>query len=184
MERKDSRFRIVKEIFPSEIISIIGSILAGLVLSLIVLNFKSFPVLILLIPALLSLRGNICSPFIARTAKDLILGQFNSKNIAQNILSTYVLALITAFFIGMFCLLLNFLFFKLEYFTYSFFFLIPIISMIFTLSIIIPISIFLNVIVFKFGLDPNSVIQPIMTAIGEFCNVVFFYLALIILGVP
>ncbi|MBY9006774.1 MAG: magnesium transporter [Candidatus Lokiarchaeota archaeon] len=184
MEREDSRFTIVKEIFPSETLSIMGSVLAGLILSLIILEFKSFPILILLIPALLSLRGNISSPFIARTAKDLIIGQFNKRNIAENILSTYLLAIITAFLIGIFTLIINIFIFKFNYFSNELFILIPLISMLFTLSLVITISILLNSVVFKFGLDPNNIIPPIMTGIGEFFNVVFFYLTLILLGVP
>ncbi len=184
MEREDSRFTLIKEILPSETLSIIGSLAAGIILSLLLLQFQCFPILILLIPALLSLRGNISSPFIARTAKDLIIGDFNKRNIAENILSTYLLAIVTACLIGLFTFIVNLFFFKLEYFSFEFFILIPLISMLFTLSLVIVISIMLNSLIFKFGLNPNNVLPPIMTAIGDFFNVVFFYLTLIILGVP
>ena len=184
MEKQDTKFKIVKESYPSEIVSIIGSILAGLILSLVILRFESFPILILIIPALLSLRGNINSPFIARTARDLIIGEFNLKNWIENILATYLLALITATLIGLFSILLNIFLFKIDVLSYSQLILIPLLSMLITLSISIPISTMLNFFVFKFGLNPNNVIHPIMTAIGDFMSVLCFYFTLIILGVP
>ena len=73
MEKQESKGKIVRETFPSEIISIIGDIMAGIVLLLLILSFKSFLVLIIIVPALLSLRGNLSSPFIARTSRDFIL---------------------------------------------------------------------------------------------------------------
>ncbi|MFX0105306.1 MAG: hypothetical protein ACFE75_07440, partial [Candidatus Hodarchaeota archaeon] len=72
MQTQDSKGKIVKETFPSEVISIIGDILAGIVLSILILPFNSFLILILMIPALLSLRGNLSGPFIARTSRDFV----------------------------------------------------------------------------------------------------------------
>ena len=40
METQDSKRKIVKETFPSEIISIIGDLLAGIILSLLILWLK------------------------------------------------------------------------------------------------------------------------------------------------
>ena len=62
--------------------------------------------------------------------------------------------------------------------------LIPIFSIIMTLTISIPSSTGLNYLAFKFGLDPNNVVGPIMTCIDDFFTVFSFYLTLIILGVP
>lgn len=184
MESKDTKFRIIKETFPSEVISIIGSILAGIILSILILPFKSFPLLILIIPALLSLRGNISGPFIARTSRDLILGDFGLKSWGENVLATYVLAIVTSFLIGVLSILMNFFIFRINIINPDKILIIPIISMSFSLSISIPISTLLNYIAFKFGLNPNNVVGPTMTAIDDFFSVLSFYLTLIILGVP
>ncbi|KKN38885.1 hypothetical protein LCGC14_0749060 [marine sediment metagenome] len=42
MESHDSKGKTIKETFPSEVISIIGDIFAGLVLSIFILPFNSF----------------------------------------------------------------------------------------------------------------------------------------------
>ncbi|TXT63074.1 MAG: conserved membrane protein of unknown function [Promethearchaeota archaeon] len=184
MESISTRFRIIKETFPSELISIIGSILAGIILSILILPFKSFPVLILIIPALLSLRGNISGPFIARTSRDLILGEFGIKSWGENVLATYVLAIVTSILIGIITVLMNLFIFRLYILDIGIIIIIPTISMLFSLSISIPISTILNYAAFKLGFDPNNVVGPTMTAIDDFFSVVSFYLTLILMGVP
>jgi len=184
METQDSKGRIIKETFPSEIISIIGDIFAGLVLSILIFPFKSFLVLILMVPALLSLRGNLSGPYIARTSRDLIIGTFSRKSWFENVLATYVLSIITATFIGFFTLLLNLTIFRLFILPIIFFFTIPLISIVLTLSISIPCSTGLNYLAFKRGLNPNNIVNPVMTAIDDFSTVFCFLLTIILLGVP
>jgi len=183
MESQDSKSKIVKETFPSEVISIVGSLLAGIILSLLILQFESFAVLILIIPALLSLRGNISGPFIARTSKDLIIGAFNKRSWLENVLATYVLSIVTAILIGIFTIFLNLFLIKLQLIPFGVLILIPLISIVITLSVSIPISTLLNYLTFHYGMDPNNVVNPIMTAVDDFFTVVSFYLTIIILGV-
>lgn len=184
MEIQDTKIKIVKQTFPSETVSIIGDILAGIVLSLLIIPFESFITLILIIPALLSLRGNLSGPFIARTSRDLIIGTFSKRSWIENTFATYVLAVITAVIIGFFSILLNFIIFHLALLTILQYFAIPLISIILTLSISIPCSTTLNYIAFKKGLNPNNIVNPIMTAVDDFFTVFCFFLTLILLGVP
>lgn len=184
METQDSKGNIIKEVFPSEIISIIGDIFAGLVLSILILPFNSFVVLILMVPALLSLRGNLSGPFIARTSRDFIIGTFSRKSWFENVLATYTLSIITAIFIGLFTVLLNLTIFRLFLLPTMFYFAIPLITIVLTLSISIPCSTGLNYLAFKKGLNPNNIVNPIMTAIDDFSTVFCFFLTIIMLGVP
>jgi mgtE-like transporter len=183
MENQDSKGKIVKETFPSELISIIGDILAGILLSLLILPFNSFPVLILMVPALLSLRGNLSGPFIARTSRDLIIGDFSKRSWIENVLATYSLSIIVAFLIGIFSIILNFMFFRLLILPIIHFILIPMISIVLTLLISIPCSTGLNYLAFKKGLNPNNVVNPIMTAVDDFSTVLCFLLTIVFLGV-
>jgi len=184
MVSQDTKGKIVKETFPSEIISIVGDILAGIILTLLIVPFESFLILILIIPALLSLRGNISGPYIARTSKDLILGEFNKKSLIENILATYVLSIVTAFIIGILSIILNSFLIKIHIISNLMLIEIPIISILITLSVSIPISTDLNYLAFKYGLNPNNIVNPIMTAIDDVFTVISFYLSLIMLGVP
>lgn len=184
METRDSKGKIIKETFPSEVISIVGDILAGIILTLLILPFDSFPILILMIPALLSLRGNLSGPFIARTSRDMIIGDFSKRMWIENVLATYTLAIITALFIGLFSIILNIGFFRLFILPIGYYFSIPIISIVLTLLISIPCSTGLNYLAFKQGLNPNNIVNPVMTAIDDFSTIFCFFLTLIMLGVP
>lgn len=184
MSVQDTKGEIVKETFPSEVISILGDIFAGIILTIIILPFNSFPILILMIPALLSLRGNLSGPFIARTSRDLVIGNFSKRSWIENVLATYSLSIITAFLIGVFSIILNLLIFRLFMLTIGFFILIPMLSISLTLLISIPCSTGLNYFAFKKGLNPNNVVNPVMTAIDDFSTVLCFLLTLLILGVP
>lgn len=184
MEIQDSKGKIIKETVPSEIISIIGDLSAGIVLTFLILPFQSFLILILMIPALLSLRGNISGPFIARTSRDLIIGDFDKKSWIENVAATYSLSIITAFSIGILTIILNTFLFRLELLPQIYLIVIPILSVIFTLAVSIPCSTVLNILAFKRGLDPNNVVNPIMTAIDDFFTVICFYLTILLLGVP
>jgi mgtE-like transporter len=183
MEAQNDKFKIVKQTFPSELISIIGDIFAGIILTILIIPFESFVILILIIPALLSLRGNLSGPFIARTSRDLIIGEFNKRTWRENVLATIALALLTALVIGLFSLLVNLFLIKTNYFPLWMFFGIPILSIAFTLLISIPCSTLLNYFAFKYGLDPNNVVNPTMTAIDDFFTVICFYLTILMLGV-
>ena len=184
MASQDSKSKIVKETVPSEIISIVGSLLAGLILSILILSFESFAVLILIVPALLSLRGNISGPFIARTSKDLIIGAFNKRSWLENVLATYTLSVVTAVLIGIFSMFLNFFLINLQLIPIGIIILIPLISILITLSVSIPVSTVLNYLAFHYGMDPNNIVNPIMTAVDDFFTVISFYLTIIMLGVP
>jgi len=184
MEDRDSKGKIIKEAFPSEIVSIIGDILAGVVLTVLILPFQSFILLILIIPALLSLRGNLSGPYIARTSRDFIIGEFNKNSSIQNILATFSLAIITGFVIGLLSFFLNTFLIKLDLIPWQSIIFIPVISICLTLSFSIPCSTMLNYIAFKNGLDPNNVVSPIMTAIDDFLTVICFFLTLVLMGVP
>ncbi len=184
MQKQHTKGKIVKEAFPSEVVSIIGGISAGLILILLILPFQSFLILIIIIPSLLSLRGNLSGPFIARTSRDFIVGEFTKRTWLENTLATFTLSIITGFLIGIFSILLNIFVIKVFVLSIEMLILIPIISIILTLSISIPSSTVLNYLAFKYGLDPNNIVNPIMTAIDDFFTVICFYITLIILGVP
>ncbi|MHA1804776.1 MAG: magnesium transporter [Promethearchaeota archaeon] len=183
MVKDDSKLNIVLETLPSETFSIIGHLIAGIILTLLILPFKSFIILIVIIPALLSVRGNVSGPFYARTSRDLMLGDFNKQTWTENILATYVLSLICSFLIGIFSLFLNVILIKCG--TISNFQLIftPMLSVSISLSISVICSTLLNYITFHRGLNPNNVVPPIMTTLDDFLTIISFYGSLLILKV-
>ena len=101
---------MVKQSLPLLIISGIGLILAGNTFSSMKILFEpnssSFiPGLIVVIPAIIALRGNISTAFGSRLGSAYHLGLIDSKNmwnddLKQNIIGTVSLSVIMSFVIG------------------------------------------------------------------------------------
>ncbi|MFX1238807.1 MAG: magnesium transporter [Promethearchaeota archaeon] len=182
--QNSSTKKLVRETFSSEIISIIGDIFAGSLLYILILPFQSFIALILFVPALLSLRGNISGPFIARTSRDLIIGEFNKKSWFENVLATLCLSLVTALLIGCISIYLNYIILNIDILSIYQLIMLPIISILLSLTLSIPCSTLLNIIAFRYGIDPNNLVNPIMTAVDDFLTIICFFITLMIMGVP
>ncbi|MBN1800520.1 MAG: magnesium transporter [Candidatus Lokiarchaeota archaeon] len=181
--QNSSKKKLIREAFSSEVISIIGDIFAGSLLYILILPFQSFIALIIFIPALLSLRGNISGPFIARTSKDLIVGEFDKRSWIENVLATVCLSMVTAFLIGVISIYLNYILLNIEILSIYQLIMIPIVTILLSLTFSIPCSTSLNIIAFKYGLDPNNLVNPIMTAVDDFLTIISFFIAIILLGV-
>lgn len=188
MLSQDSKTRIVKESIIGEIISITGDLFAGMIMVFFIMPFKSFSYLIIMIPALLTLRGNVSGTFIARTIRDLFTGELSKKlkpikRWLENIGATLFISLLVGVFIGIVSQIVSLLLGN-EIINLFIFLSIPLFTILFDLIISIPLSSFLNISCFRFGLDPNNLVNPIMTCVDDFLTVFGFFLSLILLGVP
>ena len=92
--------------------------------------------------------------------------------------------MVTGFIIGIISILLDFFLIRLFLIPSISLLLIPIISVSMTLSFSIPCSTLLNYIAFRTGLDPNNIVNPVMTAIDDFLTVICFFITLLFMGVP
>jgi len=137
-----------------------------------------------MIPALVSLRGNISSPYIARNSRDLIIGDFSKRTWVENTLATYVLSIIASIVIGILSILLSILLYKGLSLSIDKFFFIPLLTNLIELSLSIPLSTIFNYVIFKCGLNPNNIVNPIMTTVDDFLTIYLFYITLLILRVP
>jgi len=187
MLSQDSKTKIVRESIIGEIISILGNLLAGMVMVFLLVPFESFIYLIIMIPPLLTLRGNIGGSFTARLITDLYTGELSKKlqpigRWVENIGATVFISTFIAIFIGFISQLFSILLGN-EIFSLITFLLIPLFTIIFDLVIIIPVSTFLIVLCFYFGVDPNNIVNSVTTSIDDFLIAFGFYISLILLGV-
>ena len=188
MSSQDSKSKIVRESILGEIVSITGDIFAGTILVFLILPFESLSYLIIMVPALLTLRGNISGTFIARTTRDLYTGELSMslqpiRRWLENIGAALFMSLLVAVFIGVLSQLFS-LFLGNEVVNFGYFIGIPLITIFFNLSISVPLSTGLNIFCFRFGIDANNIVNPVMTCFDDFFTVFGFYLALLSLGVP
>ena len=103
MEIFDNNFR---EIFLSQIISMVGGLLAGLVLVSYKNELILIPGLFIIIPGFLEMRGAISGSFASRLSAGLFLGVIDpaktaTRLIRSNIAASFLLALVVSFALGL-----------------------------------------------------------------------------------
>ena len=161
---------MLKQSLPLIVLCGLGAIVAGSTLSLMVDLFKSIPGLIVVIPAIIAMRGNISTALGSRIGSAYHLGVINSENLwnnelKQNILCSFILSFIFSIIIGILSYILSYILgvspdpFKLILIVIS----AGIISAIFLTLLTIGII----YLVFKRGLDPDNITGPALATFGD-----------------
>ncbi|MGV9171830.1 MAG: magnesium transporter [Promethearchaeia archaeon] len=184
MEQEEKRIKMISEIYSSEILSIVLDLISGALITILILPFKSFPVLILIVPGLLSVRGNVGGSFTARNSNNLIIGNFNKNTLLENISAAFILGFIAGFLLGLCAVLFNIFIIKFHHICNISLFFLPILTILFDQMSSLSISTLFSSSVFKLGHNPHNIVNPIMTGIEDITIVLFFYLSIILLGVP
>lgn len=172
-----------KEILSSQLFSVMGGIIAGIILAAYTDKILLIPGMLLSLPAFLDMRGNISGSLSSRLSSGLFLGvikptDIDTRIIRGNFNASFLLTSIVCLFLG----LLSFLFnqFVLQVFY-------PQIIWIFLLAglianmVQIPITIILTFYFFKRGHDPNNIIGPFVTSSGDVISIVSLLIALVII---
>ena len=172
-----------KELFSSELISIIIGLAAGTVLAVYKQKIFLIPGMFILLPGLLELRGNISGSFASRLSSGLFLGAINPKKVHSriikgNLIASFILAIIVSLALGLLAYLFNVLIFKIYM---PKIILIPLIAGIIANAIEIPLALFGTIYLFKRGHDPNNIMGPFVTSTGDITTVISLLIALVIL---
>ena len=161
---------LVKQSLPLLIFCGIGAIVAGSTLGLMTNLLESIPGLIVVIPAIIALRGNISTAFGSRLGSAYHLGVIDAENIwndelKQNIIGSIVLSFITSIIIGI-----------LAYFSSIIIGVYPnplklIIIVIFagliSAIILTQMTIIIIYAVFRRGYDPDNITGPALATFGD-----------------
>ncbi|MGQ9564953.1 MAG: magnesium transporter [Candidatus Bathyarchaeales archaeon] len=163
-------WKMVKESLASEILSISGGTLAGLGLAKITGILEAFPGMIIMVPAFMGLRGNILGALSARLGTALHTGLIDPKELfGQETVTNLVTSLFLSVFVNS---LIGFL-------SYIFCFALGIQAILWKLVVlgalsgalasvlVSPLTIILAIIVFRRGIDPDNVMGPIVTSLGD-----------------
>src|SRR3989344_910042 len=107
-----------KEILLSQIVSIIGWMVAGILLVVYLDQLFLIPGVLILLPGLLEMQGNISGTFAARLSSGLFLGvikpnRMHTKLIHGNIFASFFLAIFTALILGVVAFLFNLVIFSI-----------------------------------------------------------------------
>jgi len=171
---------IVKEALPFELIAVVGGIVSGVILSGMTSELELIPGLIVIIPGVMGLRGNISSTLGSRLGSAIHMGlitrvNFRNSELRNNILSSMILTIIISVFLGILGHCVSLLLglgsaglLKLVF--------ISLLSGFFSGLILSYISVLLAIGSFRFGFDPDNVVTPSVATIGDIISVTMIFI--------
>lgn len=156
-----------KEIFISEVFSLGVGLVAGSILAVYVGKLNIIPGLFIVLPGFLELASSISSSLSSRITAGLALGvikTIDNRIVRGNIAASFILMLIVTPVLGFFGNVLEYAFFG----TVEYNLILPsLLAGLATWIILIPFTIFATFKLFKDGNDPNNIMGPIITSIGD-----------------
>ena len=172
-----------KEIFSSQIVSIVGGLIAGTILAIYTDKILLIPGMLILLPGFLEMRGNISGSLASRLSSGLFLGLINPNNIKTKIIkgnlwASFLLSILVSFALGVIAFLFNYLI--LQTFT-LWIILVPLIAGLIANAIEIPLTLFVTFYLFKKGHDPNNIMGPFVTSTVDITSIVSLLIALMII---
>lgn len=163
----------LKEILIAEVISITGGIFAGSLLAYQTQKIALVPGLFIILPGFLGMRGNIGGSLSARLSSKLHLGKItpsfkNNKILKENILASFILGISVSFILGILAFLSNLIIFN-QFFPKII--LISLLANLLSQLIIIPVTALTCIFLFKNGFDPDNIMPPFISTLGDFISV-------------
>ena len=179
--------KIVKHGLPLLLIAVLIEIFAGQILQGNQKFLLEIPVFLISIPVINSVSGNIGSVLGARLASGLHVGYIShslkDKEMHDNLLISLLIGFITYFILAIVIYLIA-LFGNLLKGIGLIEFVGILLTTGFLLSCIVAlVSIFTAFISFKRGLDPDDMVAPVVTTVGDVIGIVFLFVVIGLLGV-
>jgi mgtE-like transporter len=162
---------MLKQSLPLLIFCGLGGIIAGRTLGEMTDLFKNIPGLIVIIPAIIALRGNISTTFGSRLGSAYHLGVIDADNmwndeLKQNIIASLILSLLISTIIGILAYLTTIIFFDINPNPIKII-LIVILAGILSGIILTLLTIIIIFAVFKRGYDPDNITGPALATFGD-----------------
>ncbi|WNY27179.1 magnesium transporter [Methanolapillus ohkumae] len=171
---------IVKEALPFELIAVVGGIVSGVILSGMTSEIEMIPGLLIIIPGIMGLRGNISSALGSRLGSAIHMGlitniDFKNKELSNNIVGSMILTILISIFLGFLGHIISLLL-GLESAGLFSLILISLLSGFFSGIFLSFLSVFLAIGTFKFGLDPDNVVTPSIATIGDILSMIMIFI--------
>ena len=178
---------IVKNSIPLLTICVIIEIFAGQILQLNQDKLFMIPIFLISIPVINGIGGNLGSILGARMASGLHVGYIEysakDKNMHQNLITTILLGVITYFSLAIIIYLLA-IFWNLaediELIEFTTIILGAGFLLILVISVISIVTAFWS---FKKGLDPDDMVAPVVTTVGDTMGIIFLFVLIGVVGI-
>ncbi len=171
----------LEEIFTAEIVSITIGIMAGLFLIKVVEKLYLVPALLILLPGFLELKGNIVGSLGARLGTALHTKKIKigiSDFLKQSIIADIFLAVFTSLILGVIAFFATYLIFGIKN---PGIILISLLAAVLAIVITIPLTILGTFWLYKHGYDPDDIMGPYITSVGDIVSVIALYIAIILI---
>lgn len=175
--------RDFKEILGTQMFSIIGGLIAGTILAVYEDKLLIIPGMLIMIPGFLEMRNNIAGSFSSRITSGLFLhiikpDHMKTKIIKGNVIASFILGILVSIMLGLIAFAFNYFLMGLYY---PAIIIIPLIAGFISNGIEIPLTLIAILYLFKKGHDPNNIIGPFITAIGDVVGILSLLFALMLL---
>ena len=178
---------IIRETTPTIILGdLTVEILAGLALANMYELYELIPGLLMIVPGLMSLRGNISSTLAQRIGSALHIGVISwdlgfNRELKENVKASIILSVMAAILLTVGASLIT-LITGVKSIGFFGFFTITFVTIMITTAIQLVITITLSMYVHKRGIDPDNVIIPLITTMNDVIVVyVLFFVAKFVL---
>jgi mgtE-like transporter len=179
--------KIVKHGLPLLTITILIEIFAGQILQGKQEALLLFPVFLISIPVINSISGNIGSVLGARLASGLHVGYISlslkDKEMHDNLLISILIGLITYLILAIIIYFIALFGNIIEDIALIEFIAIIILTGFLLISVVAFISVITAFISFKRGLDPDDMVAPVVTTVGDIMGIVFLFTIIELFGV-
>lgn len=172
-----------KEIISSQTVSVFGGLITGTIIAAYTDKILMIPGMLILLPGLLEMRGNISGSFASRLSAGLFLGIVKpklkrTKLINANLAASFLLAIVASFALGLIAFIFNYFMLNI---TTGKIILLPVIAAIIANIIEIPITLIATLSLFKKGHDPNNVMGPFVTSTGDVTTTIALLITLAVI---
>ncbi len=186
MEDRQTAWRIYRESLPILVVSLAGGIFAGSVLGSdgMTEGFERFPGMLLLLPAFLATRGNVYGALGARISSGLHQGVIDPEfSWDRRLVNAVAASFINGISVSVFIAVLSWGI--LQVLGRESARLIELISIMVVSGVLTSTTLIFGLLAlvfasYEYGLDPDNLIGPIVTTLGDVFGVVFLFIALTI----
>lgn len=188
MEARQKAWRIYRESLPILAVSLAGGIFAGSVLGSegMTAGFERFPGLLLLLPAFLATRGNVYGAMGARISSGLHQGMIDpSFSWDRRLVNAVAASFINGIGISVFIAVLSWVI--LHVLGRESARLVELVGIMLVSGVLTSVTLIFGLLAlvfasYEYGLDPDNLIGPIVTTLGDVFGVVFLFVAITVVG--
>ena len=179
--------QMLKQSLPLLILCGIGGIFTGSILGSMVDIFHRIPGLLVVIPGIIALRGNISTAFGSRLGSAYHLGLINAENmwndaLKQNVIGSLILSVLVSATIGIVAYFTTLVFFQQQV---NFIFLLGTVLIAGITSGLLLTSFTIGIIylVFKRGYDPDNITGPALATVGDITTMLCIFASAVFMEV-